>query len=173
MVDIIDMEGTMTTLCIDVAGVLMNVPTRITSEEFDSLKDEPWLVKPTTCLSNVARSAQHFDKVFLISAAESPEVRSKTMEWLDHWDFWIGTGIPREHIYFTETDDEAKARLCASMDIFADVFIDDNPGYLNALKNFASLRLFYDRDEGEVAPKGCTVVTSWTEILEILEGKGL
>src|SRR5258705_10975213 len=70
----------------------------------------------------ITQLADAFDgQVWLVSKC-GPGVQAKTLRWLDHWKFWITTGIASDHIRFCR-ERRDKAPHCHELGVTH--FIDD------------------------------------------------
>lgn len=117
----------------------------------------------------VAWAVRHFgaDRVFFISKVRSPVVRSKTVRWLEHVEFWRRTNALPEHLTFCR-DRPDKARIAAKLGLEA--FVDDRLDVLTAMPD-VPLRLCFDPAERDLAAldhlpvTGVTVVRTWADVI--------
>jgi len=154
----------MNTIGLDIGGVIIDVPTRITPELWEMLKARPdGDILPVAPLVQIQRTLKRFQHVHLISAAIDSEMQARILSWLGHWNFWEITGVPKDHIHFCTSASE-KGNLCRRLKLSPHVFLDDTPQALESLGGVVPHRFFFDRLEGELQPKGTSRVTSWNEL---------
>lgn len=153
----------MQTIGLDVGGVIIDVPTRITQELWETLKARPDAdILPVAPLVQMQRILRRFQHVYLVSAATDPEMQARILSWLEHWKFWEVTGIPKDHIYFCRSASE-KGNLCRKLKLSPHVFLDDTPQALESLGGIVPQRFFFDRLEGEEPPPWAHRVESWDQ----------
>lgn len=159
---------------IDFAGVIADIPTRLTVEEFEKVKSNIHAVLPMTPGFALLRTvSEMFRTTYIISAASNDEIIAVTRKWLQLKDFWTLTGISEENLIFTVVEPEAKSNACKDRGICLDLFIDDNPDFLEGFGESVTTRIFFDRGEGEKAPPQTTRVSSWEEVVDFLNGDGI
>jgi hypothetical protein len=105
----------------------------------------------------IARLSDAFDgAVWLISKC-GPRVQAKTRRWLDHWRFWITTGVARDHLRFClERPD--KALHCRELGVTH--FIDDRLDVLVHLRGFVPALYLFGHQRAR-APDWVTPVITW------------
>ncbi len=123
-------------------------------------------------IAGVAWAVRRFgaDRVFFISKVRTPAVRTKTLRWLDHVDFWRRTGATPEHVTFC-AERADKAAVAARLGLQA--FTDDKPDVLLAMPD-VPMRLCFDPldrdlDRARSALSGITVVRSWSDVVSELD----
>jgi hypothetical protein len=109
------------------------------------------------------------DRVFFISKVRSAAVRSKTLRWLEHVDFWRRTGAQPDQLTFC-AERRDKAQIAAALGLAA--FVDDKPDVLQAMRT-VRMRLCFDPAERDVATidlaaAGITVVPTWSAVVDEL-----
>ena len=154
----------MNTIGLDIGGVIINVPTRITSKLWETLKARPDAdILPVAPLTQMQRTLRRFQHVYLVSAATDAEMQARILSWLGHWKFWEITGVPKDHLHFCDSPSK-KGELCREQRLKPDVFVDDTPAALASLEMVVPYRIFFDRREGELQPEGTVRVTSWCDL---------
>jgi hypothetical protein len=97
-------------------------------------------------------------QAWLVSKA-GPNVQHKTRRWLDHWDFYAATGLPRDHVRFCLQRSQ-KAGHCRDVEITH--FIDDRLDVLAHLRGIVPhLYLFGEQLDHLPPPQWVTTVLDW------------
>lgn len=158
----------MKTLGLDLGGVIINTPTRITLPYDEAiafirmtLKETP----PTSPLSVIKQIARRFDHVWMVSACSNIEVEQLTRMWMEHVGFWKETGLHPDHLHFCGIEHDAKAGLTGTLDPLPTHFLDDRWEYLREMAGFVPHCTLYDRGEAEPNPDNLPTVRSLEEYL--------
>ena len=154
-------------LGVDIGGVIIdrvndNTDTSFFSENFLRTTPVPGVFAALRTLVDT----HYGDRVFLVSKC-GQTVQAKTLQWLDHYDFYQLTGIRRDRVYFCRQRHE-KAGICKNLGITR--FIDDRLEVLATLMDLDVRYLFQPRPE-EVKKfarfaSGVVTVESWEEIVQ-------
>ncbi len=100
-------------------------------------------------------------RVWLVSKA-GETVQRKTLAWLEHWDFYRLTGLPRAQVRFCLKRPD-KAVHCRELQITH--FIDDRLDVLEHLRGLAAhLYLFGEQPQEAENPEWLTPVRDWAEV---------
>lgn len=106
--------------------------------------------------------------VFLVSKA-GPNTQRKTLQWLQHHDFWNITKVPDGNIRFCLKRRE-KAAICAELGITH--FIDDRLEILSCLETVPNKILFNgtptEMEKFKDCLDGVIQARSWKEVLELI-----
>ncbi|MFC0627756.1 hypothetical protein [Kribbella deserti] len=94
-------------------------------------------------------------QAWLVSKA-GPRVQQRTLQWLEHHDFYGRTGIPADHVRFCLRRAD-KAVHCAELGITH--FIDDKPDVHEALAGIVAHRYLFDRRHH--LPAGVSRTPTW------------
>jgi hypothetical protein len=158
----------MQSIGVDIGGVIINVPTRITPDMWAALKLQPDAeILPVAPLIQMRNTLAKFPHVCLVSAATDAEMRDRILSWLEYWHFWQITGVPKNCLHFCDSPSK-KGELCREQRLRPDVFVDDTPAALASLEMIVPSLIFFDRREDELQPEGTVRVTSWGELDMIL-----
>lgn len=160
----------MAKLVLDLGGVVLDVPTRLTMGEVQRLRAVGAMnkVPPVASFKLVARYVQRYE-TYIVSAVGDEQMEAETMEWLDTHEFWAATGIRRDQIYFCGTGKGEKIAVCRNTGIVPDVVVDDKPEILEEFRGALPhvMCVLFDRGEGEVALAGEHVVRTWQELIDL------
>lgn len=127
------------TLGVDIGGVIID---RINDGTDTSFFSDNFL--QTTAVPGVFQALRRLvdekfgSQVYLVSKC-GRRVQEKTLQWLDHHDFYNQTGISSDHIRFCKQRHE-KAGICQELGITH--FIDDRLEILGNLTTVGNLYLF-------------------------------
>lgn len=158
----------MRTLGLDLGGVVIDTPTRISlpanEVPLDFVKRLLSEAQPTAPLSVARQIISKFDHVWIVSASD-PEYEQLARQWLERWDFWGETGLQSDRLRFCATSSTAKAQLVRGLAPLPTDFLDDRWDYLCHMQDFVPNRVLYDRGEGEPNPDNLPRVTSLEEYL--------
>lgn len=153
-------------LVLDVAGVIIDVPTRLDAKTWLRINPKFLNVPPVASLTLMRRVVQKFDHTYLVSAVSDDDIALHTRRWLDHWQFWSECGVPSDNLLFCSPGAEKKREIINGLPR-VDIFIDDRSENVAELTSHVNRSVLYDRGEGERAPTGATVVRSWEDILSV------
>ncbi len=153
-------------LGLDVAGVIIDVPTRLDQETWCRIKPRFLEVPPVAPLALMCRVIERFDCAHLISAASDEEVVRCTRAWLNHWGFWDACGVSPDNLIFCASGRE-KVGVIRALPGRLTMYVDDQPENLTGLTPYVDQAVFYSRGEGEPMTAGIPTVLSWEELLRI------
>jgi hypothetical protein len=129
---------------------------------FLSGTDKEALESPATAgaFDVLPRLVTHFGgRVWVISKC-GPRIQRRTLDWLDHHDFYDRTGIPRTNIRFCRKRAE-KAIHCARLGITH--MIDDRVDVHRALLDTVPHRYLFGRQKGP-APEWVQHTMTWPDV---------
>ncbi len=158
-------------LGVDVGGVILDfIPYADTELDFrsDNYLQTPMIEGAVESLAELNRE-RFAGNVYLVSRSGSYGP-ARTIEWLEHHDFFRRTGIPKD-FFFNCSQREEKAGICSKLGITH--FVDDRAEVLSHLIGIVpNLYRFRSLDENpeefaHVLPH-VTSVTTWREVLEDL-----
>ena len=154
------------TLVLDVAGVIIDVPTRLDTETWLRIKPRFLEIPAVASLALMRRVIRRFDCTYLVSAASDEDIVRHTRCWLNHYRFWSVCNVPPENLHFCEPGAEEKRKIIERLPP-VNLFIDDRPENVATVAPHVERSVFYDRDEGEHVPTGVVAVRSWEDILSV------
>lgn len=151
-------------LGVDVGGVIIDRQ----NDETDTSFFGPNYLKTTACegVFDCLRQATEAGFEIHVVSKCGPNTQRKTLEWLQHHDFYRRTGMDPQRVHFCRTRPE-KAPICTQHGITH--FVDDRLDVLDYLTDVARLFLFQPnaQDEGRWR-RGhrARLVSRWSEVLE-------
>ncbi len=89
-------------------------------------------------------------------------VRQRSLEWLDHHDFWSRTGIPGDNTRFCR---ERHEKAGHARDLGLTHFIDDKPDVHLALEGIVPHRFLFGPQRSPQSLSGVTDVLTWPDAL--------
>lgn len=89
-----------------------------------------------------------------------PRIQERTLQWLEHHQFWDVLGIPRTHIRFCRRRPD-KAIHCTDLRITH--FIDDRLSVHQALRPVVQ-HLYLFGPQGDTAPEWLSHTLTWTDV---------
>jgi hypothetical protein len=122
----------------------------------------------TGAFDAVAELMRLFDgNVWLVSKA-GPRIQARTRRWLDEWQFFDVTGVPREHVRFCRERRE-KADVALALELTH--FIDDRLDVLRHLEGIVPNRfLFGPQRRSYACGATLTQVGDWRALLHAIKG---
>ncbi|MFN8609682.1 MAG: hypothetical protein U0931_19235 [Vulcanimicrobiota bacterium] len=151
-------------LGVDVGGVIIDRQNDRTDTSFfgpNYLKTSP-CEGVFECLQAASRAGF---EIHVVSKC-GPNTQRKTLEWLQHHDFYRRTGVLPERVHFCRTRPQ-KAPICRQHRI--SYFVDDRLDVLDHLSDVARLFLFQPNAEDEARWRRghrARLVRRWAEVLE-------
>ncbi len=98
-------------------------------------------------------------QVWIVSKC-GERIQRRTLQWLDHHEFWTRTGIDRERVRFCRRRPE-KADHCAELGITH--FVDDRPDVHAALRGVVPHRYLFG-PQREPAPDWVVATPTWPDV---------
>lgn len=158
-------------LGVDIGGVIIDGSSEHKDTIFtDSYLETPEVSNSVSSLKTLLDNSFQND-IYLISKC-GPRIQKRTLDWLDHHNFYDRTGVGKNNVYFS-LERKNKVDICKRLNITH--YIDDRLeilGYLSDLNICEKLFLFKPREK-EVNKyksylKKVKRVESWNEVLEEL-----
>lgn len=105
--------------------------------------------------------------LWIVSKA-GQRMEQRTRAWLDAWDVYDVTGLPRDRVYFCRTR-QAKQPICEELAITH--FVDDRVHLMQILRGTVPhLYRFAPEEDRHFTPTWATHVSNWPELVESLTG---
>ncbi|MEL6529244.1 MAG: hypothetical protein AAGK01_11845 [Pseudomonadota bacterium] len=114
------------------------------------------------------REERFGDEMYIVSKC-GPRVQQKSLDWLEHHDFYTRTGLRRENVHFCRKRPE-KAPICERLGI--SVFIDDRLDVLSHMTNVETLIQFCGSQRARNSQRDDRFeyqrCENWREVAELL-----
>ena len=151
-------------LGVDVGGVIIDRQNDRTDTSFFG----PNYLHTTACegVFECLRAASEAGYEIHVVSKCGPNTQRKTLEWLQHHDFYRRTGVNPQNVHFCRTRPQ-KAPICTQHGITH--FVDDRLDVLDHLNDVGQLFLFQPNPEDEARWRRghrARLVSRWSQVLE-------
>ncbi|MBS2036253.1 hypothetical protein JST97_14780 [bacterium] len=155
-------------LGVDVGGVIIDRQNDKTDTSFFG----PNYLQTSACegVFECLRSAHQAGFEIHVVSKCGPNTQRKTLEWLQHHDFYRRTGVAPARVHFCRTRPQ-KAPICKQQGITH--FVDDRLDVLDHLVDVGHLFLFQPNSEDEARWRRghrARLVSRWSQVLEEIAG---
>ncbi|MEO0883270.1 MAG: hypothetical protein AAFY34_11120 [Pseudomonadota bacterium] len=117
------------------------------------------------------REERFGDNIYIVSKC-GPKVQQKSLDWLEHHNFYASTGLKREHVHFCRKRPD-KAPICKRLGIT--VFIDDRLDVLSHMTTVSTKIHFRGSEKAKRAKSDgsfrFSICPSWKEVADLLGGE--